>query len=544
MPNGGLHEVRVGVCPRCRSPRVGTRRQRHRRFLWRCRGCNHVFASPAIGIVIHEEWPNAVLEESIPLLESRARRGTRGRRGPFSGCFLVPILAVAVFGAVGIAVYWTSSSDRRSSTSPSETANASAQPSTVSQPSATSARVTTTAAAGSGQPLQLTPIPVLIRTAVPVNEPTVARTLSAALPMQTPRPTAISTPVPAPTPLPPPNLRHYNEKLYMLELINQARAEAGVPSVGLGGNNAAQLHAESSLEHCVGSHWGIDGLKPYMRYSLASGYQSNGENWLGSDYCITRSDGYRKIRSVEEEIQDGMHWWMNSPGHRRNILDRRHKKVNVGLAWDQFNFNAAQHFEGDYVDYGRLPSIEEETLSLSGLVKNGARLHEKKDLGIQIFFDRPPHALSRGQVSRTYCYGPGVQVASLNYPLAGDRVWMETEFSQTYRQCPDPYEIPADSPAPISPEEAHEFWERAYNSSQSQPEYSIVVPWITASKWTVRADSFSVTADLNAIVAEHGPGVYTVVVWAAIDGERLIVSEYSIFHGIEPPDTYTTEYFK
>ena len=419
MPNGGFHEERVGICPRCRSPRIGIRRRRHRNLQWRYRGCNHVFASPAIGIVRGEDWPNAVLEESIPLLESRARRGTRGRRGPFSGCFLVPILAVAVFGAVGIAVYWTLSSDPGSSTSQSETANASAQPSTVFQPSSTSARVTTPAAAGSGPPLQLTPIPVL---------------------------TAIPTLVPGSRQLPPPNLRYYKEKLYMLELINEERARAGVPPVELGGNNAAQLHAESSLENCVSSHWGIDGLKPYMRYSLAGGYQSNGENGSGSDYCITRKDRYRSIGDIDQEIREMIEGWMDSPGHRRNILDSSHKMVNVGLAWDKYNLKGFQHFEGDYVEYEGLPSIEEETLSLSGLVKNGARLHEKKDLGIQIFFDLPPHALSRGQVSRTYCYGPGVQVVSLNYPLTGGRFWTETEFSQRYRQCPDPYEIPANSP--------------------------------------------------------------------------------------------------
>ena len=56
--------------------------------------------------------------------------------------------------------------------------------------------------------------------------------------------------------------------------------------VVLGANNAAQLHAEASLQGCYSSHWGSNGLKPYMQYSLAGGYQSNGENGSGSDYCI------------------------------------------------------------------------------------------------------------------------------------------------------------------------------------------------------------------------------------------------------------------
>ena len=83
-----------------------------------------------------------------------------------------------------------------------------------------------------------------------------------------------------------PHLKHIEAKHYMLELINVERRRAGVSAVTMGDNVAAQLHADSSLENCTSSHWGIDGLKPYMRYSLAGGYQSNGENGSGLDYCI------------------------------------------------------------------------------------------------------------------------------------------------------------------------------------------------------------------------------------------------------------------
>ena len=36
----------------------------------------------------------------------------------------------------------------------------------------------------------------------------------------------------------------------------------------------------------------MDGLKPYMRYSLAGGYQANGENGSGLNYCIKAGDGF------------------------------------------------------------------------------------------------------------------------------------------------------------------------------------------------------------------------------------------------------------
>ena len=67
-----------------------------------------------------------------------------------------------------------------------------------------------------------------------------------------------------------------DERMLALMLVNEARASAGVPRVTLGENPAAQAHAESMAEHCFLSHWGMDGLKPYMRYALAGGFQVNG----------------------------------------------------------------------------------------------------------------------------------------------------------------------------------------------------------------------------------------------------------------------------
>ena len=151
--------------------------------------------------------------------------------------------------------------------------------------------------------------------------------------------TAIPSATPLPTRLPVPHLRHIDEKLYILDLINVERRRSGVSDVQLGDNNAAQMHAESSLEGCYSSHWGSDGLKPYMRYSLAGGYQSNGENNSGSDYCVRAADGYTALSGLKTEIRETMTGWMNSPGHRRNIVEKnhKHKKVNIGLMWDRYN---------------------------------------------------------------------------------------------------------------------------------------------------------------------------------------------------------------
>ena len=48
----------------------------------------------------------------------------------------------------------------------------------------------------------------------------------------------------------------------------------------------------------------------------------------------------------------------------------------------------------------------------------------------------------------------------------------------------------------------------------------------------------SVRADLSRVIAVYGPGVYSVLVWGRIGGEAAVLSEYSIFHGIDPPGAY------
>ncbi len=306
----------------------------------------------------------------------------------------------------------------------------------------------------------------------------------------------------------------------------------------MGNNRAAQIHAENSLGNCFSGHWGVDGLKPYMRYSLAGGYQSNAENGSGSDYCIKASDGYRAISSTSSEVRQTMRGLMRSPGHRANILNPTHKKVNIGLAWDRYNTVAYQHFEGDYVEYTAIPQIEGGKLSLEGQVKNGAKFGKGRFFAVAVDYDPPPRELTRGQVSRTYCVGSGRPVVFLRKPPPAGSYYPDDKTLTEREFCPDPYDVSPDASAPSSHEEAHHFWQDAYSRSQLLLSVSISVPEITVSKWQVSGGKFSVAADLNDILDTHGPGVYTVVLWGLLDGEAEVISEYSIFHGIPRPVGY------
>ena len=354
----------------------------------------------------------------------------------------------------------------------------------------------------------------------------------------TPSPTPSSTITPTPNPILPPHRRHLAEKEYTLTLINAERKKAGVRPLVLGTNNAAQLHAESALANCFSSHWGMDGLKPYHRYSLAGGYQSNGENGHGLDYCYKASDWIAPVASIRKEIEEAIAGWTRSPGHRRNLLDPLHHKVNIGIAWDRFNEVQFHHFEGEYVTYSSPPSLENGILTLNGQGKNGVQFSKARDLSVQIYFDPPARPLNVGQLARTYCYTTGVVVASLREPLTGNRFWPTHPGTTTYTPCPDPYEVSPDASPPRSASEAQTLWARAANTI-FMPK-TITFQWITAESWEVSDSSFSLRADLGKLLDEHGDGIYTLLVWGPLKGrsQTEVISEVVFFWRNPGPNTY------
>ncbi|MYC34856.1 MAG: CAP domain-containing protein [Chloroflexi bacterium] len=347
---------------------------------------------------------------------------------------------------------------------------------------------------------------------------------------------------PEPTPHPDPNLRHLAEKEYMLNGINRRRADAGLAPVELGKNIAAQLHAEASLANCSGSHWGADGLKPYMRYTLAGGTQSNAENVSGLNYCIKRYDNFTPIESVEALIDKTMGGWMNSPGHRDNIMKPTHRKVNIGLAWNLYNIMLVQHFEGDYVEYNQLPAIVDGVLSLSGEFRNGASPWRKEGyhgVNIQVRYDPPPKELSRGQLANTYCYDYGDTLAFVQPSLPEGMIY-QRGVSVSDTECADPYEAEANG-GPTSYQEAKAAWEQARFAAQMKPPnvWGKEVPIVEAAMWHVTEEGFDVEARLPGfLMINRNPGVYTVMVWAGVNGNLSAISEYALWVGIDPPDAY------
>ena len=312
----------------------------------------------------------------------------------------------------------------------------------------------------------------------------------------------------------------------------------------MGTNRAAQLHAESTLGNCVTGHWGVDGLTAPIRYNLAGGYQVNGENVSGLSFCYRWGPNVRLLGSLKSDLESAMDGLMASAGHRRTILHPAYRLVNLGIAWDSNrNLSVVQLFEGDYIEFTELPRISKEgTLTLSGRTKNGATVSDR-DLGISIYYDPPPHDLTRGQIARTYCLDPGLIVASLRRPPGAGYFYVENRYDIEYGRCPSPYDVPSDAPPPMSPDEARGMWRGALQESVGLDINVRGIPWITASEWRIwgQGTNFDVSARIHQIIREHGDGVYRIFVSGLVNGEKEFISEYSVFHGITPPDGYAPE---
>ncbi|MEU8828186.1 CAP domain-containing protein [Streptomyces sp. NPDC048636] len=105
----------------------------------------------------------------------------------------------------------------------------------------------------------------------------------------------------------------------IVALVNKERAKVGCKSVNVDTKltKAAQAHSEDMAKHNDMSHTGSDGSSPDDRIERA------GYSW--SAYGENVAYGY----SSPESVMEG---WMNSSGHRANILNCDFKEIGVGHA--------------------------------------------------------------------------------------------------------------------------------------------------------------------------------------------------------------------
>ncbi len=326
------------------------------------------------------------------------------------------------------------------------------------------------------------------QTVMPVTTP------SAPSPAPLPTPTT-TTPPPSPKPTPealPPTTPIYTPTAaafkptgtqadlyqYMLDIINKDRQAAGLNPVALNYNAAARIHAKDMLDNNYqAAHWGTDGLKPYMRYTVAGGLNYDQEN---SAYYSSSAAINVKQRLQELETQMMTNDAASNWSHKDNILNKWHKKVNLGIEYNNNTLALVQQFEGDYVEYSQPPTLNGKLLSLTGhFLQAGFVLNN-----ISVAYDSPPQSLTTAQLNQDQYH---------HYSL-GDRLGII---------------LPPPPPGQL------------YNSL---PANSIV-----ATKGNFDYNGwFYIQTDISTILSK-GPGVYTIVLVALAGNAPVNMTNYSLF---------------
>ncbi len=352
-----------------------------------------------------------------------------------------------------------------------------------------------------------TPVPLPLSPAyTPITAPTATAT---------PRPT--STPKPTPTPMRSTLMDLDKWRSHVIGLINLARNAAELGPVTLSNNSAAQQHAEALLRHNFRGHWGMDGLTPPMRYILAGGTNYVQENV--SSYVLREGILYNK-QSPQALLTKSHAGLMNSPGHRRNILNKWHKKVSLGISCNAHACSMVQNFEGDYVEFDTKPVISSRgVLRFAGLLKDGFTIS-----GIQVWYHESPHPLTLGQLDATYSYGVGQEPVTFVIEPApvGSYYSKENLIAQySWTAGVDPYSVD-----PETPRNRGSITPQLRLSPQKRFK---TIPYTIADIWSRSASGFQIRANISNIIEDLGPGVYIIVIWGEKVGEEVPLTNYAIF---------------
>ncbi|MBN9414659.1 hypothetical protein ABS71_05130 [bacterium SCN 62-11] len=205
-------------------------------------------------------------------------------------------------------------------------------------------------------------------------------------------------------------------------LSNQARQKAGLPALEMD-PKLSQAAVQHSQEMDSLNYFGHG--SPLAQFSTLA-KRLNLQNYfaLTSAENLHRDQGYGTIRAAQRTVQA----WLNSPVHRKNLLNGRYNRVGVGVSvvGDQctitqdFGYSAIEVIEKAVDPKPQGYHVVLHCLVTDG-VRHGALLHEGKR-----FANWEADAQGKFQVEADV---PGPGTVSLGQ-ADGERQWtVETEFS-------------------------------------------------------------------------------------------------------------------
>ena len=318
----------------------------------------------------------------------------------------------------------------------------------------------------------------------------------------------------------------------MLELINAGRLENGLNPVELDDNPSSQLHANDMVARCFLSQWGTDGSKPTLRYNVEGGIHASYSFVWGITYCLGDPSWFDPSRLIWEppiadEVAGEVSAAYRSLSEDFGLHESTFKRVGIGLSYRIPDVWVSLVFATDHLRYIEEPRLENGILTFAYELMNGASAGEGI-VDAYVHYDVPLRSLNRGQLARTASSGLGRRIAGIRPPAGADSYWTEDEFSVDVSTCGDPYAIDADLDPPDSYDAADALWRRVSLLCEHETPSSAIAKWVTSG--VERFESgIRVTSDLQDLVSQFGAGIYTLQIWAVVDGTDAPVSEYSIF---------------
>ncbi len=110
-------------------------------------------------------------------------------------------------------------------------------------------------------------------------------------------------------------------------LINRERTSRGRRALRQDRHlrKVAERHSQDMVRHSFFDHVGHDGSTLLSRVKNATSYLTSAAGWsLGENLYWGSGARATPAQSVEA--------WINSPGHRRNMLNRRFRDIGIGIA--------------------------------------------------------------------------------------------------------------------------------------------------------------------------------------------------------------------
>ncbi len=122
------------------------------------------------------------------------------------------------------------------------------------------------------------------------------------------------------------------QRAELLRLHNEARAERGLERLCVQEDlmAAAQAHADDMIRRDFYAHETPEGLTPEDRITRAGyPFATYGEN-------NNRVSGDFEGEPGRNDLREALDSWMESPGHRENILNPAFREVGFGLSTGQY----------------------------------------------------------------------------------------------------------------------------------------------------------------------------------------------------------------